>query len=129
MIEINSPTEWKANEMAGLDWFKCYLKRYSTLSIRRPEANSLARTSSFNRHNAQLFFNNLEDTIQRKNISYDSIWNMDETGVTTVPPCKKIVGRKGQKKVGAVVSIERGVLVTVAMAVSAFGYSIPPFHR
>lgn len=52
---------------------------------------------------------------------------MDETRVTTVPPCEKIVVRKGQKQVGAVVSAERGVLVTVAMAVSAFGNSIPPF--
>lgn len=52
---------------------------------------------------------------------------MDETGVTTVPPCENIVARKGQKQVGAVISAERGVLVTVAMAVSSFINSITPF--
>jgi len=51
---------------------------------------------------------------------------MDETGVTTVVKPSKVVATKGVKQIGAVTSGERGTLVTVAVAVSASGNSIPP---
>nr|CAH0102714.1 unnamed protein product [Daphnia galeata] len=49
---------------------------------------------------------------------------MDETGVTTamtpdtVMTPEKIVGRRGQKQIGAIISAERGTLVTVVCRVS-----------
>nr|XP_004211302.1 unnamed protein product [Hydra vulgaris] len=52
---------------------------------------------------------------------------MDETGITTVQTPDHIVARKGFKQIGRVTSAERGNLVTVAVAVSASGNSIPPF--
>ncbi len=54
------------------------------------------------------------------------IYNMDETGVTTVQTPKQIVTEKGKKQVGSVTSAERGELVTVACAVNATGNAIPP---
>ncbi|KZS02455.1 Uncharacterized protein APZ42_000499 [Daphnia magna] len=36
---------------------------------------------------------------------------MDEVGVTTVSTPKKIVGRKGQKQIGSIVSVERRFVV------------------
>ena len=41
------------------------------------------------------------------------IWNVDETGVTTVQRPSKIVAKCGTKQVGALTSAERGRLVTV----------------
>ena len=52
---------------------------------------------------------------------------MDETGITTVQRPDKVVGRCGRKQIGAITSAKQGILVTMALAVSAAGNSIPPF--
>lgn len=36
------------------------------------------------------------------------IFNMDETGISTIPDPEKIIAPKGQKRVGSVTSWERG---------------------
>jgi hypothetical protein len=52
---------------------------------------------------------------------------MDETGVTTVQTPDRVIGRCGCKQIGRLVSAERGKLVTLALAVSATGNTVPPF--
>lgn len=54
------------------------------------------------------------------------IFNVDETGVTTVQTPKQVVTEKGKRQVGAITSAERGELVTVVCAVSAAGNAAPP---
>jgi len=54
------------------------------------------------------------------------IFNVDETGVTTVQTPKQVVAEKGKKQVGAITSAERGELVTVVCAVNATGNAVPP---
>jgi len=54
------------------------------------------------------------------------VWNMDETGITTVQILDKVVARKDYKQIGSVVSAAQN-LVTVACAVSAIGNQIPLF--
>ena len=65
--------------------------------------------------------------MQRHNFQPSDIWNMDETGVTTVHRPDRVVARQGFKQIGSLTSAERGTLVTLACAVSATGKSIPPY--
>ncbi|GBP12707.1 hypothetical protein EVAR_10346_1 [Eumeta japonica] len=86
----------------------------------------MSRSTSFNRTNVNAFFEKYQGLLQRHEFSACRIWNMDETGVTTVQKPNKIVGACGQKQVGAITSAERGTLVTLACAAKAAGNFIPP---
>jgi len=122
----NFPKEWSEPKSAGVDWLYGFLKRHPSLSIRTPEATSLARATSFNKVNVKEFFDKFSDVINKYKFVPSEIYNLDETGITTVQKPCKIISRKGIKQVGAMTSAERGSLVTLELAVSASGNSIPP---
>lgn len=111
----------------GEDWFQYFLKRNSSLAIRKPQAISLSRATSFNKHNVNLFFTNLKLVYNRLKLDVGDIWNMNESGITTVHVPNRVIARRGMKQVGKITSTERGKLVTVAVAVSVLGNIIPPF--
>ncbi|GBM34428.1 hypothetical protein AVEN_226844-1 [Araneus ventricosus] len=55
------------------------------------------------------------------------IYNVDETGMTTVQNPRNTTAMDGTNKFGAVTTVERGSLVTMTLAVSANGNSVPLF--
>lgn len=121
------PDSWNRKLIAGVDWLSSFLKRHPALSIRTPQATSLSRATSFNKNNVNLFFENLKTVYLRLNLSPGDIWNIDETGLTTVHVPNRVIARRGIKNLGKMTSAERGTLVTVAVAVSALGNMVPPF--
>lgn len=119
--------KWDENSIAGYDWYRGFRHRHPELSLRTPESTSLSRCTSFNRTNVTTFFNNLESVLKRDKFEPHQIWNIDETGLTTVHKPPKVLAAKGVKQVGNVTSAERGTLVTLCCGVSAGGTFIPPF--
>ena len=123
---LNIPEPWNTTEEAGIDWMKCFLKRHPDIALRTPEATSIQRLTNFNQYNVNMFFDNLQQCLER-GFTPDCIWNVDETGVTTVQKPKRVLAETGVKQVSSVVSQERGTLVTLCCAVNAIGNSIPPY--
>ena len=122
------PESWILNQTAGSDWLGGFLKRHQMLAIRTLEATSLSRSTSFNKNNVAEFFNNLREVLERYHFSPNDIYNVDETGVTTVQKPTKVVAGRGTKQVGKMTSAERGSLVTMCCAVNATGGTVvPPF--
>ncbi|XP_050338227.1 uncharacterized protein LOC126764602 [Bactrocera neohumeralis] len=119
---------WNDNQQASKDWQLAFMKRHKNLSLRTPEQVSQSRAKRFNKENVDAFFANLSSVLGKTPFEPHRIWNMDETGCPTVPtrPVKTIAG-KGQKQVGLSTSAEKGTNVSLALAVSASGQSIPPF--
>lgn len=125
-LKLKIPPYWVNNEFAGVDWFANFLKRNPTLSIRQPESTSLSRAMNFNPINVKMFMDKYESVLIKYRLEPHQIYNLDETGITTVQNPGKIIAQKGKKQVGAITSAERGTLVTMCLAVSAIGNSIPP---
>ncbi|ESO04017.1 hypothetical protein HELRODRAFT_173085 [Helobdella robusta] len=132
MAKINGirfPTTWKTEECAGLEWFRLFMKRRPSLSIKSPESCSLSRATSFNRHNIGQFYKNLEKIfLKSPQSAYPSrIFNLDETATTNVQKrCSKVVGAKGMKQVNQATRAEKKSLVTTCCIICANGTFLPP---
>ncbi|XP_056648647.1 uncharacterized protein LOC130453078 [Diorhabda sublineata] len=117
----------RETKMAGWKWVRGFLKRNPRISLRSPESTSLARAQAFNKPNIQAYFNALSSTLEQYNFPPENIFNMDESGLTTVQKkCQKIYASKGRKQVGALSSAERGQHVTVVCSMNVMGTYIPP---
>lgn len=120
------PDSWKHNCMAGKDWMAGFMKRHCKISLRLPESTSVARVQAFNKKSVGEFFDIWTKTQAEKIFGPESVYNLDETGITTVQNVPKILATRGQKQVGQIAAAERGTLITVCCCVNAIGRSLPP---
>lgn len=125
-FKLDVPVSWHANELAGKEWYLAFLERNKSLSLRKPEPTSLSRAMNFNKPNVNKFFENYLNVLERYKFEPQDIFNVDETGLTTVHNPSKVIAHKGKKQVGMITSAKRGTLVTLCVAVNAIGNSFPP---
>ncbi|XP_058453595.1 uncharacterized protein LOC131431741 [Malaya genurostris] len=117
----------KSLQLAGKSWIRLFLRRHPNISLRQPEGTSLNRIEAFNKKEIDQFFFNLQYVYAKFNFSPHRLYNVDETGITTIQSkCSRVYAEKGKKRVGAMTSGERGRKVTAIFCMSALGHFIPP---
>lgn len=117
----------REERMAGKKWYYAFMRRHPQLSLRKPENTSLARAQGFNKARVEAFFQMLGRIYDEEQLTPDRLYNMDETSLSTVQDGqKKIVGARGKRRIGAVVSNERGESTTCVVCMSASGSFVPP---
>ncbi|KAK9732050.1 DDE superfamily endonuclease [Popillia japonica] len=81
----------------------------------------------FNKIQVELFYSNLTKLMADYGFPPSRIYNMDESGITTVPnKIPKVIAAKGKRSVNKVRSAESGQLITAVCCFSASGHYIPP---
>lgn len=127
-IELRYPTSWEVNQAAGIDWMNGFRLRHPEMSLRKPENTSAARSYGFNKTVVTEFQDLLASVMQKHKFTPNKVFNLDETGITTVLNMPKILAPRAQKQVGQFVSAERGELVTFVGIISAIGLALPPVY-
>ncbi|GBP26479.1 hypothetical protein EVAR_85981_1 [Eumeta japonica] len=107
---LKKPESWDRGKMADTDWFSDFVKRNPELSIRCAQATSHQLATSFNRTNVDAFLNNYEKVMEKDHFEPQNIYNMDETGITTVQKPDRILTRNGAHQVRALTSRDAQVL-------------------
>jgi len=67
------------------------------------------------------FFDNYEPALISWKFTADRMYNIEETGVSTVVQSSNIVAQTGTKQVGQAASGERGTMITVCMIFNFVG--------
>lgn len=117
----------KQKKTCGRHFIEWFMKEYK-VSLRTPESTSIARLMAFNKENVSQFYNVLREAREKYLFQPHQIYNVDETGVSTVATKNpKILTPKGKRRVIKISSAERGTNVTAVCSMNGSGNFVPPF--
>ena len=74
----------RVSNMAGKTWYRKFMLRHPEISLRQPEATSVARAIGFNNEAVGRYFTLLEKIIDEHKLTAMRINNMDESGISVV---------------------------------------------
>jgi hypothetical protein len=126
-LKKNIPEVWKDKEISGPKWFTNFLKRHKTFLCANLRQQPLVKLPVSTTLTLMLCFDNLKALLDHLLVGSGDIWKMDETGITTVQTRDRVLAVRGCNQIGRQVSAEHGNLVTLALAVSATGNTVPSF--
>ncbi|KAK9675198.1 CENP-B N-terminal DNA-binding domain [Popillia japonica] len=130
MEEDLFPIDWKCIVLAlrkpqGIS--KARIKGFTKGFFKRPENISKARIKGFTPENINKFFDVLEPAMEKINYNPSRLYNVDESGITTVQSKNsRVITLKCKKQVGTVTAAERGALVTGVFCMNPVGGFVPP---
>lgn len=90
MNKILVPESWVTNKKAGYDWLYGFIKRNNSLSLRKPEKTNISRIKGFSKNVVEDFFTKLRELMKQYSFRDADIFNLDETGITTVLESPKV---------------------------------------
>lgn len=102
------------------------MRRHPELSLRQAEATSITRAKGFNRESVHEFYDKLETLVDTYWFDATNIFNVDESGITTVQKPGRVFGKIGKRQIGSLTSGERGFTTTVVCSMTAGGNYVPP---
>lgn len=125
--QSNLKTRFKNNK-PGEEWYRAFMKRHPTLSLKKPEHLQKLRKDARKPDIIFDFYNKLQAVIVENNLTDKPmlIYNADESGFNSDPSRVRSLGEKGK----ALVRISGGSgreSTTVLACVSADGSYLPPF--
>jgi len=124
-LKIDHPFD-RESKIAGEDWLDGFLKKNPKLSIRKPKPTSRGHAVGFNKPQVDGFYNNLQVLIEQHNLTAHQVWNVDESGLTTVHTPQNIIAKIGAKHVGKMTNGEKSKTITTLCCTSAGGTFVPP---
>ena len=102
-------------QMAGTDWLYAFMKRNPDISLRKPETTSLARAMGFNKPQVKRCYDLLGDIMDQEKLEACEMFNVDETGLSTVQNPKRFLQPRG-KNLLDVLQVQNGVHIPLQFA-------------